>query len=123
MIALALDIGGARTGIAVSDRTGRVASPVKVLPAAEVEGVARTFRMVLEDYEPDVIVCGLPQTMAGEEGSQAARRVEAVDGLEQAQIADLHEVVDGLPAVLEFVGDEAHQVEVGHCLLYTSRCV
>ncbi len=27
--------------------------------------MARTFRMVLEDYEPDVIVCGLPQTMAG----------------------------------------------------------
>ncbi|MDO4437076.1 MAG: Holliday junction resolvase RuvX [Coriobacteriaceae bacterium] len=73
MIALALDIGGARTGIAVSDRTGRVASPVKVLPAAEVESVARSFRMVLEDYEPDLIVCGLPQTMAGEEGPQAER--------------------------------------------------
>ena len=52
---------------------GSRASPVKVLPAAEVEGVARTFRMVLKDYEPDVIVCGLPQTMAGEEGPQAAR--------------------------------------------------
>ena len=55
----------------------------------------------------------------GERGElQAARRVEAVDGLEQAQIADLHEVVDGLPAVLEFVGDEAHQVEVGHDELF-----
>ena len=71
MIALALDIGGARTGIAVSVRTGSVASPVKVLPAAEVEGMARSFRMILEDYEPEILVCGLPQTMAGEEGPQA----------------------------------------------------
>lgn len=73
MIALALDIGGARTGIAVSDRTGSVAMPLKVLPAAEVEQVSRSFRYILEDHEPDVIVCGLPQTMAGEEGTQAER--------------------------------------------------
>lgn len=73
MVALALDIGAARTGIAVSDRTGRVASPVKVLPAAEVASVARSFRMILEDYEPEIIVCGLPKTMAGEEGPQAER--------------------------------------------------
>lgn len=73
MIALALDIGGARTGIAVSDRTGSVAMPLKVLPAAEVEQVSRCFRYILEDHEPDVIVCGLPQTMAGEEGAQAER--------------------------------------------------
>lgn len=71
MIALALDIGGARTGIAVSDRTGSVAMPLKVLPAVEVEQVSRSFRYILEDHEPDIIVCGLPQTMAGEEGTQA----------------------------------------------------
>lgn len=73
MVALALDIGGSRTGIAVSDRTGRVAMPLKVLPAAEVENLARTFRVIVEDHEPDVLVCGLPQTMAGEEGPQAER--------------------------------------------------
>lgn len=73
MIALALDIGGARTGIAVSDRTGSVAMPLKVLPAAEVEQVSRSFRYILEDHEPDIIICGLPQTMAGEEGTQAER--------------------------------------------------
>lgn len=60
-------------GIAVSDATGRVASPVKVLPAAEVLSHARTFRRVLEDYEPDVLVCGRPKTMAGEDGPQAER--------------------------------------------------
>ena len=60
-------------GVAVSDASGRVASPVKVLPAAEVLGHARTYRRILEDYEPDVLVCGRPQTLAGEDGPQAER--------------------------------------------------
>lgn len=105
MIALALDIGGARTGIAVSDRTGRVASPVKVLPAAEVEGVARTFRMVLEDYEPDVIVCGLPQTMAGEEGPQAARVREVAGRISR---------ITGLP--VEFIDERLSSTEAKRIL-------
>lgn len=105
MIALALDIGGARTGIAVSDRTGRVASPVKVLPAAQVEGVARTFRMVLEDYEPDVIVCGLPQTMAGEEGPQAARVREVAGRISR---------VTGLP--VEFIDERLSSTEAKRIL-------
>lgn len=73
MRALALDIGEVRIGIAVSDASGRVASPVKVLPAAEVLSCAKTFRRILEDYEPEVLVCGRPQTMSGEDGPQAER--------------------------------------------------
>ncbi|MDO4429612.1 MAG: Holliday junction resolvase RuvX, partial [Atopobiaceae bacterium] len=34
---------------------------------------AVTFRRVLEDWEPDLLVCGLPRTLAGEEGPQAER--------------------------------------------------
>lgn len=71
MRALALDIGDVRVGVAVSDPDGRVASPVCVLPAQEVLSHAATFRRVLEDWEPDVLVCGLPRTMAGEDGPQA----------------------------------------------------
>ncbi|MEE1373374.1 MAG: Holliday junction resolvase RuvX [Parolsenella sp.] len=73
MRVLALDIGEVRIGIAASDASGRVASPVKVLPAAEVLSCAKTFRRILEDYEPEVLVCGRPQTMSGEDGPQAER--------------------------------------------------
>lgn len=76
MRALALDIGEVRVGIAVSDAAGLIASPVKVLPAQEVLSHARSFRMILEDYEPDVLVCGRPKTMAGEDGPQAERIME-----------------------------------------------
>ena len=74
MRALALDIGEVRIGIAASDASGRVASPVKVLPAAEVLSCAKTFRRILEDYEPEVLVCGRPQTMSGEDGHPGGAR-------------------------------------------------
>ena len=87
MRVLALDIGEVRVGVAVSDPSGRVASPVCVLPAQEVLAHAVTFRRVLEDWEPELLVCGRPMTLAGEEGPQAARvreqaeRVAAACGL------------------------------------------
>lgn len=87
MVALGLDIGEVRFGIAVSDASGSVAMPLKVLPAQEVLAHARSFRMILEDHEPDVLVCGLPETLAGEEGPQAERvraaaeRIAAASGI------------------------------------------
>lgn len=73
MVALALDIGETRIGIAISDRTGRVAMPLKVMPAQDVVALSRPFRMLVEDHEPVILVCGLPRTLAGEEGPQAER--------------------------------------------------
>ncbi|WP_080799592.1 Holliday junction resolvase RuvX [Arabiibacter massiliensis] len=70
---MALDIGETRVGVAVSDPGERVASPVCVLPAADVLAGAKPFKRVLEDWEPELLLCGLPYTMAGEEGPQAAR--------------------------------------------------
>ena len=73
MRVLALDIGEVRVGVAVSDPDARVSSPVCVLPAAEVLAHAVTFRRVLEDWEPELLVCGLPRTLAGEETSASRR--------------------------------------------------
>ena len=70
---MALDIGEKRVGIAICDPGECVASPVCVMPAAEVEAHARPFRQVIEDWEPELLLCGLPYTLAGEEGPQAAR--------------------------------------------------
>ena len=48
MRVMALDIGEVRVGVAVSDPGERVASPVCVMPAAEVTGCAKPFRRLLE---------------------------------------------------------------------------
>lgn len=105
MVALALDIGETRIGIAVSDRSGRVASPVKVLPAAEVIGLAKSFRYIVEDYEPDVLVSGRPMTMAGERGPQA-ERVEA----------QAHKIADALGLPLYFEDERLSSAEAKRIL-------
>ena len=70
---IALDIGERRIGVAVSDPTGTVSTPLKVLDARELERDASPLRRLVEDYEPVSFVVGLPLTMRGEEGPQAAR--------------------------------------------------
>ena len=84
MRVMALDIGEVRVGIAMSDASGSVASPVTVLPAQEVLQHARTFKRVLEDYEPELILCGRPKTMAGEDGPQAQRIMQQGQQIAQA---------------------------------------
>lgn len=69
---MALDIGKVRCGIAISDPRERVASPVCVLPTEEVRAHAASFRRVLEDWEPELIVSGLPLSLNGTPGPQAA---------------------------------------------------
>ncbi len=71
MRVLALDIGTVRVGVAVSDPGMRVATPVCVLPSNEVRVCAKSFKNVLSDWEPELLVCGLPYTLNNEEGPQA----------------------------------------------------
>ena len=84
---LGLDIGERRCGIAVSDPAERISTPLCVLPMGEVESLAPRFRRVLEDWEPELIVAGLPYTLHHELGKQAqavqrvARKVAEACGL------------------------------------------
>lgn len=68
---MALDIGKVRCGIAISDPRERVASPLCVLPTKEVISNAPSFRRICQDWEPEMILSGLPLTMKGEMGPQA----------------------------------------------------
>lgn len=72
MRALGLDIGSVRIGVAVSDPSGCVASPIAVLDARALSGDLRPFLRLVEDYETECLVVGLPLTLAGDEGPQAA---------------------------------------------------
>jgi putative Holliday junction resolvase len=69
---LALDYGAARTGVAVSDASGTLARPVCVVRKAATEnGLAEVVRLVNE-LEAEQVVVGLPLTLRGEHGKQAA---------------------------------------------------
>jgi putative Holliday junction resolvase len=77
---LALDIGERRVGVATSDASGRVATPVKVLDAKALsDGV--TLRRLIDDYEADLLLVGLPLSLDGTEGPQARHVRAQVAGL------------------------------------------
>ena len=78
---MALDYGSARTGVAVSDPTGTLARPLGVVERAGAEaGLAELARLVREQQVERVIV-GLPLTMRGAHGEQAAETERFVDAL------------------------------------------
>jgi putative Holliday junction resolvase len=73
---LGLDVGTRRLGVAVSDPTGTVASPLATVPRRAPAEDARALAALAAEQEATTVVVGLPVTLAGREGP-AARSVRA----------------------------------------------
>ena len=78
---LGLDIGEKRIGVAVSDPSGRVATPLTVLDAPQALRDGREMARLVSDYEVELLVAGLPLSLDGSEGPQAARVRSAAERL------------------------------------------
>lgn len=70
---LGLDVGDRRIGVAVSDPTGSLASPVEVYRRRDAAADVRHMVQLVEDYQAEGIVVGLPKNMNGTEGPQAEK--------------------------------------------------
>jgi putative Holliday junction resolvase len=71
---LALDVGTRRLGVAVSDPTGTLASPLVTLQRGTVEADAAALARLVTEHEATLIVAGLPVALNGRE-ELAARTV------------------------------------------------
>jgi putative Holliday junction resolvase len=81
---VALDYGAARTGVAVSDPTGTIARPLGVVERAGSEAGLRRIAEIVADEDADVVIVGLPLTLRGEHGLQAAATDDFVVALRAA---------------------------------------
>ena len=70
---VALDIGDVRIGVAVSDPTRTIASPVGVITRVGWGPDTRKIKEICDRYETALVVSGLPLNMDGSEGFQAAK--------------------------------------------------
>jgi putative holliday junction resolvase len=70
---LALDYGEARCGAAVSDPTGTLATPLEAVQRPDTRRGMQALERLVRERAPDLVVVGLPLTLAGEEGEQALR--------------------------------------------------
>ena len=69
---LALDHGEARCGCAVSDPTGAIATPLATVERPDTRRGLEALVRLARERDVERIVVGLPLTLAGEEGVQAA---------------------------------------------------
>lgn len=69
---LGLDLGSKRIGVAVSDRSGLIASPLTVIRRGSAQSIDhREIARVAREEEVEAIVVGLPLNMDGTEGRSA----------------------------------------------------
>lgn len=105
MRVMGLDIGEKRIGVAIADTATGIATPLCVMDAHEVLDNARPWRMLVQDHEPEMLVCGLPKTMRGGVGHQATRIREQAERIARTC---------GLP--VEFVDERLSSAEAKRLL-------
>jgi putative Holliday junction resolvase len=69
---LALDHGSARCGCAVSDPSGTLATPLAAVERPDSPAGLESLVRLVRETGAERVVVGLPLTLRGEEGSQAA---------------------------------------------------
>jgi len=78
---LGLDVGDRRTGVAISDPEGILATPLTVFDCADEDALINEVIKLIAQYKADCIVIGLPRTLNGELGKQANKVTAFADKL------------------------------------------
>jgi len=105
---LGLDPGTKRIGVAISDSDGRVATPIEVIQrSGDLTRDLRKIRELVEEWEAELVVVGLPLSLSGEIGPSARRVLDEVEQLR----ATLPVPVETYDERLTTVTAERHLVE------------
>ena len=70
---VALDVGDARIGVAVSDASRLIASPVEVIHRVGFGPDVKRVQEICRRYDTTLVLSGLPLNLNGIEGPQAAK--------------------------------------------------
>ena len=70
---IALDIGDVRIGVAVSDPTRTIASPLDVITRIGWGPDTRAVKAICDRFDTQIVISGLPLNMDGTEGFQAKK--------------------------------------------------
>jgi putative Holliday junction resolvase len=68
---IGLDLGKARTGIAVTDPTQTIVSPVGTIKAKNEDDLTSNIKIFVNQYKPESVVVGIPRSMDGSTGNMA----------------------------------------------------
>lgn len=88
MIILSVDLGKARTGTAICDKSEIIASPLELIKEHNQDKIAQKIDELAKSRKAELIVLGLPKNMDGSEGDSAqnartfGEKLKEVTGLE-----------------------------------------
>lgn len=82
---LGLDLGTKTLGVAITDATGTIASPLKVIrfPSEEYDVALKELKSILEEMKISKIALGLPKNMDGSMGFASERSIKFKGMIEQ----------------------------------------
>lgn len=83
MVILSVDYGDMRTGVAVCDKLGMLASPVDVITGDYQPKIIDAVIQRAKQYSAEKIVVGLPKNMDGSEGERAVKCKEFAQALQE----------------------------------------
>jgi putative Holliday junction resolvase len=81
MRSLGLDVGGERTGVAISDPQGILATPLTVLASRDENALIDEILALVSQHKVERIVVGLPRQLSGDLGKQANKVTAFADKL------------------------------------------
>ena len=81
MRSLGLDVGGERTGVAMSDPQGILATPLIVLASRDEDALIEEILVLVSQHKVERIVIGLPRQLSGDLGRQANKVTAFADKL------------------------------------------
>lgn len=83
MIIMSVDYGDARTGIAVCDNFEMMASPVEVIHCDYEPKIIKRISEIIEIYNPELLVVGLPKNMNASVGVRAEKCISFAENLKR----------------------------------------
>lgn len=89
MKVMAIDLGDARTGVAVSDAMGWLTGFTTVIRSWNRENTAQQIAALVKTHRPERLVMGFPRNMDGSEGPRAALYREFAAQLKEATGMDV----------------------------------
>ena len=89
---MCLDLGGSRTGVAVSDIMGMTAQGAGVIRVKGFEEDLKEYRKIIEEKNVGKLIIGYPLNLDGTEGEKAASI--------RAQYEKIKDALDGIEVIL-----------------------
>ena len=92
MTIISVDLGLARTGLAICDKTGFLASSLCVIEEKNMDRLLNKIAQIAIEERAEKIVVGLPKNMDGSQGESAKRAKDFADKLKK---------ITGIPICLQ----------------------